>query len=225
MLCIKLLSIYCQLLRQPSQPVNHPESRVPVWVHYYTIICHLAVTLALTLSGGICSRPLFRLVILTIRVSCVIGSSTLHLINYTWLHHNSLSSLGLHPSPLWWHYHSWHSLSTFPILSLPVPWKASVLCDYSSSSTISPLLHKQCLPILQRAQACQPLLPTAPSTSSHSQVPDLQFLEWGDIFSCFSSSNEELRSLKFILKQQVLWRDVKQHQLSQSWQKWGKVGG
>lgn len=94
------------------------------------------------------------------------------------------------------------------------------------------LLLKHYRPSSPQTVSANPPESTSPSASStHCPFhlvsftgPDLQFLGWGDIFSCFSSSSEELRSLKFTLKQQALGRDAKQHQLSQSWQKWGKVG-
>lgn len=79
--------------------------------------------------------------------------------------------------------------------------KASVfLCDYQPSSPQTVSANPP------ESTSLSASSPTARSTSPHSQVPELQFLGWGDIFSCFSSSSEELRSLKFILKQQALGR-------------------
>lgn len=222
---LKLLCSPCTANYSVSHPTHHhPESLLPVWLHILSS-ASLSVALAprliwrhLLTSTRPSSHPL------TIRVSCVIGSSTIHLIHLI----KSQQSKFLGTPPL-------TSMVTLPLLTqsscLPLSWV--YLFPESQCFSMWLFLLKHYQPYSPQTVSANPPESTSPSassttarsTSSHSQVPEFQFLEWGDIFSCFSSSSEELRSLKFILKQQALGRDVKRHQLSQSWQKWGKVGG
>lgn len=160
--------MYCQLLHQPSDPSSSGKPSTSLTP--YTIICqpfcdpgpHLIWRPSLT-STLPSSHPL------TILVRCVIDSSTIHLIHLI----KSQQSKFLGTPPV-------TSMVTLPLLtqSFACPYpestcslKASVfLCDHQPSSpqTVSANPPESTSPSASST--------TARSTSSHSQVPELQFL-------------------------------------------------
>lgn len=162
-----------------------------------TLVPHLIWSHLLSYILPICHLILY--------VRCVISSSTIHLYKlYIWLHHNNSSSFGLHPSPLWWHYTSWHNLSACAHWVYLFPENLMCfLCEYSSSNMTPLLSTNNFCQSSKRAQDCQTLLSFYPlPIPPHLIYKSPIFSFWRKkTFSVISPTPaKELRSLKFILK-------------------------